>query len=212
MSGRLTLSKASDHQPRVATAPRLRVFCLSAIGCSQGLQRLACRVFRSPVVHTGLAACAMPFKGAHVPCLVLSLTLKPTLQLSLAPDQRCRRSWAHEQLGRRERAAADQMVVTELVDDVSADQRDKSRTLLAKMRRRMPASALNTVRRGRPSGARPAWGSHAVSAVAHRTLSVSILTAVKWCKQSASLAERSLRAVRSVNDRQGNYDTPEAYQ
>ena len=57
-----------------------------------------------------------------------------------------RRSWAHEQLGHRERAAADQMVIAELGADVSAEQRAKSVELLAKMRRRMPAGALQTAR------------------------------------------------------------------
>ena len=56
-----------------------------------------------------------------------------------------RRSWAHEQLGDKERAAADQMVIVELGAEVSAEQRDKSAKLLAKMRRRMPAGALQTV-------------------------------------------------------------------
>ncbi len=37
------------------------------------------------------------------------------------------------------------MVIAELGPDVGADQRDKSMELLAKMRRRMPAGALQTV-------------------------------------------------------------------
>ena len=57
----------------------------------------------------------------------------------------CRRSWAFEKLGNKEHAAADQIIIAELGDEVGAEQRACSAALWAKMRKKMPASAVGKV-------------------------------------------------------------------
>ena len=57
-----------------------------------------------------------------------------------------RRSWAYGRLGRKELAAADQLVIADLGADVSDEQRAESAALWARMRKKMNASLVQTVR------------------------------------------------------------------